>query len=100
MGESRRALRSRLKGRRGEHVSTHADTLEAFAQRRTYDAVDNGRDKWMVQAVGRWVATTLTDALKRAPAGDVLDVGCGEQPFRDQIEASGRKYVGLDAVQN
>ena len=30
----------------------------------------------------------------------VLDVGCGEQPFRSLIASSGRRYVGMDVDQN
>jgi SAM-dependent methyltransferase len=30
----------------------------------------------------------------------VLDVGCGEQPLRERVEAAGASYVGLDVTQN
>lgn len=29
-----------------------------------------------------------------------LDVGCGEQPFRDAVQRSGYRYVGMDVQQN
>jgi 2-polyprenyl-3-methyl-5-hydroxy-6-metoxy-1,4-benzoquinol methylase len=39
-------------------------------------------------------------ALLESGSGAVLDVGCAEQPFRPLVEASGRRYVGMDVVQN
>jgi hypothetical protein len=30
----------------------------------------------------------------------VLDVGCGEQPFRPLVESCGRRYTGMDVEQN
>lgn len=32
--------------------------------------------------------------------GRALDVGCGRQPFRGQLESNGYRYCSLDAVQN
>ena len=48
-----------------------------------------------------WVRETLAASLPAAAAaGAVLDVGCGEQPFRSLIESHRRRYVGMDVVQN
>ena len=74
--------------------------LSAFEHRRDYDAAA-GRDRWEVRAVNAWVRATLPDLLSAADrAAAVIDVGCGEQPFRPLIESSGRRYIGMDVVQN
>ena len=59
-----------------------------------------GRDRWEVRAVNRWISGTLPVAAAAAPAGAVLDVGCGEQPFRSLVEANHRAYIGMDIAQN
>ena len=41
-----------------------------------------------------------THATPVPPAARVLDVGCGEQPFRRHLEGLGFRYTGLDVVQN
>jgi hypothetical protein len=42
----------------------------------------------------------LPPLLAETDLGTVLDVGCGEQPFRALIEDSGRRYVSMDVAQN
>ena len=77
-----------------------AAALSSFEHRRDY-AGDPGRDRWTVRVVNAWVRSALPPLLASADrAGAVLDVGCAEQPFRALIEASGRRYVGMDVVQN
>ena len=73
--------------------------LSAFEHRASYADVD-GRDRWEVRAVNRWLTATLPATVAAAPPGSVLDVGCGEQPFRPLVEAQRRAYVGMDIVQN
>jgi 2-polyprenyl-3-methyl-5-hydroxy-6-metoxy-1,4-benzoquinol methylase len=73
--------------------------LSAFRHRNTYDDVA-GRDRWTVRLVGGWIVSALPGWLAAAAPGPVLDVGCGEQPFRRLIEALGRAYVGMDVAQN
>lgn len=84
-------------------IEPHGDAaaLSSFAHRRDYGDVE-GRDRWEVRAVNAWVRATLPPLLSPAasPAGAVVDVGCAEQPFRRLIESSGRRYVGMDVVQN
>ena len=76
------------------------DALASFPHRPDYSEVA-GRDRWTVRAVNAWVRGALPPLLSSAPStGAVLDVGCGEQPFRALIESSGRRYVGMDVVQN
>jgi hypothetical protein len=75
-------------------------TLSSFRHRRDY-ADQPGRDRWTVRVVRDWVRSTLPPLLERANrSGMILDVGCGEQPFRALIESSGHRYVGMDVVQN
>jgi SAM-dependent methyltransferase len=76
-----------------------ASGLAAFDHRTSYDEIA-GRDRWEVRVVSRWVTATLPQLLKDAPAGAVLDVGCGGQPFRALVESNQRPYVGMDVVQN
>ena len=71
----------------------------AIEHRASYADVE-GRDHWEVRAVNRWLTTTLPAIVTDAPAGAVLDVGCGEQPFRSLVEANRRAYVGMDIAQN
>jgi len=77
-----------------------AVALSSFRHRRDY-ADDAGRDRWTVRVVNAWVRSALPPVLGAANrSGAVLDVGCAEQPFRALIESSGRRYVGMDVVQN
>jgi SAM-dependent methyltransferase len=76
-----------------------ADALAALEHRASYDAVE-GRDKWIVRAIGAWMDAQLPVVLAASPAGCVLDAGCGEQPFRAAIAAAGRRCIGMDVVQN
>jgi hypothetical protein len=75
-------------------------TLSSFSHRRDYDEVA-GQDRWEVRVVNAWVRSTLPPLLSAdSPAGVVIDVGCAEQPFRRLIESTGRRYLGMDVVQN
>ena len=74
--------------------------LAAFRHRSSGERA-GGRDRWTVDLLNQWVSGVLPDVLAAgAPAGPVLDVGCGEQPYRPLVERSGRRYVSLDVVQN
>jgi len=73
--------------------------LEAFEHRATYTEGD-GRDAWIVRAIAAWIGSTLPPLLASRIDGPVLDVGCGEQPFRTAIARSGHSYIGMDVVQN
>lgn len=47
----------------------------------------------------------ITDVLNQYATGDsgdrqVLDVGCGEQPFRDALNQLGYRYISADVEQN
>ena len=73
--------------------------LSAVEHRASYADVE-GRDHWEVRAVRRWLTTVFPVAVTGAPPGAVVDVGCGEQPFRPLVEANRRAYVGMDIAQN
>ena len=80
-------------------VSDADASLSSFVHRRDYaDAA--GRDRWTVRAVNAWIGATLPPLLASDRGAAVLDVGCGEQPFRRMIEAAGCRYVGMDVVEN
>lgn len=84
--------------RSGRAVNT--SDFSRFRHRRSYTATP-GRDRWTVERVAEWINRTLPSVLAASPASAaVLDVGCGEQPFRSLVERSGRRYVGMDVVQN
>ena len=56
--------------------------LSSASHRHDYDDVAS-RDRWTVRAVNAWARDTLPPLVAAgAGSGAVLDVGCGEQPFR------------------
>ena len=73
--------------------------VSSIEHRASYADVD-GRDRWEVRAVNGWLSSTLPAIVAAAPQGAVLDVGCGEQPFRPMVEATRRPYMGMDIAQN
>lgn len=69
-----------------------------WERRRTYAAPLWSADYLILRHIRSFVTPRLDRFL-----GDgkiVLDAGCGEQPLRRRIEASGARYVGLDVQQN
>lgn len=80
-------------------ASETATAFSSFEHRRDYGEVA-GCERWTVRAVNAWVTDTLPACIATAASGAVLDVGCGEQPFRPLIESRGRRYVGMDVEQN
>jgi hypothetical protein len=82
-------------------TTSETATLSSFRHRRAYEEETAGRDRWTVRVVKEWIRETLPPliaALDKSEA--ILDVGCGEQPFRSMIEANGGRYVGMDVHQN
>jgi SAM-dependent methyltransferase len=71
----------------------------AFRHRTSYDAA-TGRDRWLAPRLQRWITDVVRGAIAAAHRKAVLDVGCGEQPFRPVIEGCGGRYTSLDVVQN
>ena len=90
----------RIPEKRVTEPAATAVSLASFPHRRDYDDVA-GRDRWTVRAVNAWIRETLPSLVEAADrSGAVLDVGCGERPFRPLVESRGRQYVGMDVEQN
>lgn len=68
-------------------------------RRRDYASQGTG-DDFIVAILKAEIERFLTETVPRYGAPRVLDVGCGEQPFRPFIESLGGRYVGLDVQQN
>lgn len=49
------------------------------------------------EAILDFFHNTLIDAR---PGENALDIGCGEQPFRSELEKKGYAYMGFDVTQN
>ena len=69
-----------------------------WERRRTYAAPLWSADFLILRHIRAFVTPRLDRALGRGKT--VLDAGCGEQPLRRVIEASGAHYLGLDVSQN
>lgn len=67
-------------------------------RRRTYAAPLWSADYLILRHIRSFVTPRLDRVLRDGVV--VLDAGCGEQPLRRRIEASGARYVGLDVRQN
>jgi len=75
--------------------------LSSFRHRRDYKEDAAGRDRWTVRVVNGWIRETLPPLIAAVDRSEaLLDVGCGEQPFRSMIESVGGRYVGMDVHQN
>jgi SAM-dependent methyltransferase len=58
-------------------------------------------ERWMVPLLGQAIEERLRQyAAPLARGGRCLDVGCGGQPFRPQLERLGFTYTGFDVHQN
>lgn len=71
--------------------------LSDFRHRTNYFDLPEGRDRYIVAAVGRWLSGVVPAYCQ---GRTVLDVGCGGQPLRALIESAGGRYTGMDVVQN
>lgn len=56
-------------------------------------------ERWMVPLLGQAIERQLRHCAALAP-GRCLDVGCGSQPFRAELERLGFGYTGFDVHQN
>lgn len=58
-------------------------------------------ERWMVPVLGAAIDAALEKYAKPSSTSRrCLDVGCGSQPFRAQLESCGFQYTGFDANQN
>jgi SAM-dependent methyltransferase len=55
-------------------------------------------DYFMVRALGRFIEQALRDHARADLL--VVDLGCGEQPWRVLVESLGARYLGADVQQN
>jgi SAM-dependent methyltransferase len=69
-----------------------------MARRARYSARIYQADFFVVRALAAFVSRQVDACV--APGARILDVGCGEQPFREAVERHGAEYLGLDVVQN
>jgi SAM-dependent methyltransferase len=70
------------------------------ARRTTYDDSAT-RDRFIVAVLRDGIREMLcTYASSPRPGARALDVGCGNQPFRNSLQQLGYRYVGLDVEQN
>lgn len=63
-------------------------------RRRSYRARPWHRDYFPVTHVGRFMRAQLAAFV--VPGARVLDVGCGDQPLRSEVERRGGRYLGVD----
>lgn len=54
------------------------------------------RYKGLCYITGRLILINGIKQFKELPKGDVLDIGCGNKPYRKYFSGNIRKYVGLD----
>lgn len=69
-----------------------------IAERATYDWQTAGRRDWfIVKAINDAIVPVLEKwSTDQAPSKRILDVGCGNQPFRKLIESLGFEYDSVD----
>jgi len=58
-------------------------------------------EEFIVPLLGKAIEKCLTEYAKPAATGaKALDVGCGRQPFRRELQSFGYEYVSIDTQQN
>jgi SAM-dependent methyltransferase len=67
-------------------------------RRRTYRARLTHCDFFMEKHIGSFVRECLRRYVSAGTR--VGDLGCGEQPFREEVEQLGGSYIGIDLTQN
>jgi SAM-dependent methyltransferase len=60
----------------------------------------NRRDRHVVPIIRSFVRESLQNFSAQASGDVAMDIGCGEQPFRVDIERAGYRYLGMDLHQN
>jgi hypothetical protein len=87
------------------HMTAFADNSVDWSRPQASERADYiprwDGERFIVPLLRRYIESRLgvLVANNRVNA-TVLDVGCGRQPFRSLVEASGAEYVSLDAQQN
>lgn len=70
----------------------------ALARRRDYHVNVTQADYFIVRHLHDFIAAELREHLTTRQR--VADIGCGEQPWRGQIEAQAHQYIGVDVSDN
>lgn len=74
---------------------------EHKSQRRANYYSSSPQEEFIVPLLKKHIEQILSEHLMPAKTSDrVLDVGCGEQPFRQQLEQIGYQYTSVDVSQN
>lgn len=69
-------------------------------QRVGYEPV-HPQEQFIVPLLRQHIENIINEYVNVAPPrGRALDIGCGRQPFRTQLEAGGLAYIGFDVQQN
>lgn len=67
-------------------------------RRHSYRSFIHKPDFFIVNHIYHFINRSLQELI--APPSLVLDIGCGEQPWKYVVEAEGGSYTGVDVVQN
>lgn len=68
------------------------------SRRKKYKAGFYGTDFFVVRHLKNFIEARLKELV--TDGRHVADIGCGEQPMRSMVEASGGIYTGIDVAQN
>lgn len=72
--------------------------MTQLKRRSTYRVSMLRSDYFVLRALSEFIASALT--AKLYPGAFVVDVGCGEGPWRSLVRELGAHYLGLDIAQN
>jgi SAM-dependent methyltransferase len=72
--------------------------MTPVARRTSYRPSLFRSDYFVVRALGAFVERALREQIRAGAL--VVDLGCGEQPWRPLIESLGARYLGADVGQN
>jgi len=67
-------------------------------RRKTYQTDPFQNDYFIVNHVRRFLYRNLLEHVTKGIL--VADIGCGEQPLREEVESLGGTYIGIDITQN
>ena len=48
----------------------------------------------------KFIVEGIFDAVKKYSTGEVLDIGCGNKPYKELFEDQIDKYIGCDIIQS
>jgi SAM-dependent methyltransferase len=80
--------------------SDRSHTERPKLDRRSEYKATQRQDEFMIPLLCERIAAALAQYAAPLPGRSALDVGCGGQPFRRDLEALGFRYTSYDAAQN